>query len=79
MGRGWVIGAMFLAAVGTARAQEGPPRGGPPGPGVVNPSTGEKIAWYGTLRQARDEAKRTGKPILLVSAAPHCHNTPGIW
>ena len=25
------------------------------------------------------EAKRTQRPILLVSAAPHCHNISGIW
>ena len=37
------------------------------------------IAWYGTLTSALAEAKRTGKPILLVSAAPHCHSISGIW
>lgn len=49
------------------------------GPGKVVPSKGDRIAWYGTLNQARSEAKRTGRPILLLSAAPHCHLTPGIW
>jgi hypothetical protein len=63
-----------------AHAQEPPPpRGAPPGPGVVHPFPGERIAWYGTLEQARDEARRTGRPILLLSAAPHCHNVPGVW
>jgi hypothetical protein len=47
--------------------------------GVVKPNPGEKIAWYGTLAQAREEARRTARPIMLLSAAPHCHNTPGVW
>jgi hypothetical protein len=79
MGRGWTALGILAVLTGVGWAQEPPPRGGPPGPGVVNPSGGDKIAWYATLRQAREEAKRTGKPILLVSAAPHCHNTPGVW
>jgi len=39
----------------------------------------EKIAWHGTWQGGLAEAKRTGKPILLVSAAPQCHNVPGVW
>ena len=64
-------------------AQDGPPPrgpgGAPPRPGVVKPASGERIAWYGTLAQAREEAKRTGRPIMLLAAAPHCHNVSGIW
>jgi hypothetical protein len=37
------------------------------------------IAWFATLDPALAEAKRTGKPILLLSAAPHCHDVSGIW
>ncbi|NCF55775.1 MAG: hypothetical protein GWP41_05860 [Planctomycetia bacterium] len=37
------------------------------------------IAWYGTWEAAKSEAERTGKPILLLSAAPQCHGVPGIW
>ena len=40
---------------------------------------GTRIAWYPSLAQARAEAARTGKPILLQSAAPQCHEVPGIW
>lgn len=40
---------------------------------------GPRIAWYPSLAQARAEAERTGKPILLQSAAPQCHGVPGIW
>ncbi|MBC8262274.1 MAG: hypothetical protein H8E43_10695 [Planctomycetia bacterium] len=37
------------------------------------------IAWYGTWEAAKSEAERTGKPILLLSAAPQCQGVPGIW
>ena len=39
----------------------------------------ERIAWYSTLKQGLAVAKATGRPILLVSAAPHCHGISGIW
>lgn len=41
--------------------------------------TTPKIAWWPTLEQARAEASRTGKPIFLLSAAPHCRNISGMW
>jgi hypothetical protein len=37
------------------------------------------IQWYATWQQGLAQARRTGRPILLVAAAPHCHNVPGIW
>lgn len=37
------------------------------------------IAWYGVLEDAKAEAKRTGRPILLMSAAPQCQGVPGMW
>ena len=38
-----------------------------------------RISWYGTLDSGLAEAKRTGKPILLTSAAPQCAGVPGMW
>jgi len=38
-----------------------------------------RIAWYGTLHDGLDAARESGRPILLVSAAPHCHDVSGIW
>ena len=38
-----------------------------------------KIAWYGRLADGLAEAKRTNRPILLVSAAPQCQNVAGMW
>jgi hypothetical protein len=39
----------------------------------------EKIAWHGTWKGGLAEAKRTAKPIMLVSAVPQCHSVPGVW
>ena len=41
--------------------------------------TKKKIDWYGTLELGLEEAKRTNKPIFLLSAAPQCLGVPGIW
>lgn len=37
------------------------------------------IQWFATLKTARAEAERTGRPILLISGAPHCAGVSGIW
>ena len=37
------------------------------------------IAWYGVLQDGLDEAKRTGKPILFITAAAQCGGIPGMW
>ena len=38
-----------------------------------------KIAWYATLEGGLAEADRSDRPILLTSAAPHCHSVSGVW
>ncbi len=38
-----------------------------------------RIAWYGTLEGGLRAAKATGRPILLISGAPHCQLVPGVW
>mgnify|MGYP006915993796 CR=1 FL=1 len=38
-----------------------------------------RIAFYGNLADGLAEAKRSGRPILLVSAAPSCLGVPGVW
>ena len=40
---------------------------------------GAIIQWYATLDRGLAEAKRTGKPIMLVSGAPHCAGVSGMW
>lgn len=39
----------------------------------------ERVIWYGTLDGGLAEAKRSGRPIILLSAAPHCQAVSGIW
>ena len=77
--------AAALLAASPALAQERGGRGGRPGgpPKLEKtaplPADAEKIAWHGTWSEAQAEARRTGRPILLVSAAPHCRNISGVW
>ena len=58
-----------------------PPPGGPSYGGSV-PGSRELvsgIAWYGVLKDGLAEAKRTGKPILFITAAAQCRGVPGMW
>ncbi len=43
------------------------------------PATAGTPAWFGRLDDARAEAERTGRPLLLMSAAPQCSGAPGMW
>lgn len=55
-------------------------RGGAVGPLEVHePPAAAGIAWFGTWDGALAEAKRTGRPILFMSAAPQCQGVPGVW
>jgi len=38
-----------------------------------------QIQWYASLDRGLKEAQRTGLPILLLSAAPHCAGVSGTW
>lgn len=77
-----LIGTSLL---GTAEAQGRRQRledsGGPPRPEVTVDwsKVEQRIAWFGTLPAALAAAKQTGRPILLVSGAPACHDVPGVW
>ena len=37
------------------------------------------VQWFTSWEAAKAEAEKTGRPILLVSAAPHCGGVSGIW
>lgn len=57
-----------------------PPR--PEGPVVGSGVTAAErtaVAWFGTWKGAVLEAQRSGRPILLMSAAPQCHGISGLW
>lgn len=64
---------------------DGPPdkkgKGGDKGPGGEQAQAGVPagIQWYATWESGLREAQRTGRPILLVSAAPSCAGVCGIW
>ena len=69
-----------LATSGPVSGQLAPPTGASYGgsvPGSKNVVSG--IAWYGVLKDGLAEAKRTGKPILLITAAAQCGGVPGMW
>jgi hypothetical protein len=61
-------GVCVLLAAG-AHAQERAPRPAPPA----------AIQWFAAWDDGLREAKRTRRPILLVAAAPHCHEVSGLW
>jgi len=70
----------LLATSGPVNGQLAPPTGASYGgsvPGSRKVVTG--IAWYGVLKDGFAEAKRTGKPILLITAAAQCGGVPGMW
>ena len=61
-------------------AQLAPPTGPSYGGSVPNSKkVVSGIMWYGMLQDGLDEAKRTGKPILLITAAAQCGSVPGMW
>ena len=73
---GILITALALSCISSANAQRGGPR---PGPTFDWSQVEQRIAWYGTVSTALEAAERTGRPILVMSAQPHCRGTPGIW
>jgi hypothetical protein len=68
-------------AVSTPAFAQRAPRGGGPEARTAPATTrdGATIQWFATLERGLAEAKRTGKPILLVSGAPHCAGVSGMW
>ncbi len=62
--------ALFAAFAAIAAGQTGT--------AAQNSSTAG-IQWFATIASGFAEAKRTGRPILLISAAPHCAGVSGIW
>lgn len=57
----------------------GLPGDGPPDLPVTEEASAGGIQWFATLDRGLEEARRTGKPILFVSAAPHCGGVSGLW
>ena len=74
-------GANGGAKGGAKGGSGGPPNGGGPETRTTSPATGKDpaIQWYATLERGLAEAKRTNKPILFVTGAPHCSGVSGMW
>ena len=70
MNRSILLVGVFSVAPFFSNAQAGAPKAA---------AKTEKIVWHGTWKGGLAEAQRTGKPILLVSGVPQCHNVPGVW
>lgn len=65
---------------GGPRGKGGPGgKDGPPPKKDDDLVRGGGIQWFATWEAGQAEAARTGRPILLVSAAPHCAGVSGIW
>ena len=78
---GQTSGAKGGANGGAKGGRGGPPNGGGPETRTTSPATGKEpaIQWYATLERGLAEAKRTNKPILFVTGAPHCAGVSGMW
>jgi len=61
---------------GAGRAPEPAP---PPSPAAQNDASSAGIQWFATWSSGLQEAERSGRPILLVAAAPHCAGVSGTW
>lgn len=48
-------------------------------PAAKEKAAGGGIQWFTRLKDGLAEAKRTGRPILYLSAAPSCGGVPGVW
>jgi len=80
-GAGAQSGKSSGAKGGANGGRGGPPNGGGPETRTTSPATGKDpaIQWYATLERGLAEAKRTNKPILFVTGAPHCSGVSGMW
>lgn len=67
----WIAG-VALAATGVAQVPH-------PMDTVDWSQVENRIACYGSLAGGMAAAKATGRPIILVSGAPHCQLVPGVW
>ncbi len=55
------------------------PRAGGNGKPPAEATQSGGIQWFATLKTGLAEARKTGRPVLFVAAAPHCGGVPGIW
>lgn len=75
----WTLVVMLTVALPGAHGQGkgGPGKAGPPSVRGVAPANG--IQWFATWESGKREAERSGRPLLLISAAPHTAGVSGCW
>ena len=72
----WCGSFLSVATLAQLAPPTGPSYGGSlPASQRVEPG----IAWFGVLQDGLAQARQTGKPILLITAAPQCSGVPGMW
>jgi hypothetical protein len=69
-----LVGGLCLSAAPGSTVDDTPAAGS-----AVATQDAGGIAWFGRLEDAAAEAERSGRPILLMSAAPQCSGAPGMW
>ena len=76
-----LFAGLSLAAPAQAqrRGPDRPAGGKPTAPETLEVPQEPGIAWFGTWEAGLAEAERTGRPILIMSAAPQCSGVPGMW
>ena len=69
---------LLTAAVAAPAACAGAtPQTAPASPAAAAVPAG--VHWFTDLRAGLEEAKRTGRPVMLLAAAPSCGGVPGTW
>ena len=71
-----LVACLATEATAQRRSSNGPSYGGN---APSSKTIGSGIAWFGVLQDGLDEANKTGRPILFVTAAPQCNGVPGMW
>ncbi len=73
---GFLAAAAALLTTGLSLAARAQPA---PAPAAREAAPTGGIQWFPRLKDGLAEAKRTGRPILFLSAAPSCGGVPGVW
>ena len=79
-----IVGVLALGAMAQPPQKEGNSGGKDKGKGkgpleIDRASVQSGIQWFATWDSGLREAQRSGRPILMVSAAPHCAGVSGVW
>jgi hypothetical protein len=69
--------ALLSAVLASAACAEGGFPAAPAAPAPVGLPAG--VSWFTDLRAGLEEAKRSGRPVMLLAAAPSCGGVSGTW